>query len=456
MATRSPKKPNLFSEDLYTGFREANTASSNPRLFRGVTIIRSGLGNKRDKHLYPASAMKEAVAAGLFNDLRAFLDHPTTVEEQVQPERSVRDLVGVYRNPRFVEEGATGGRVVADLHILKSHDWIASGIRELSELGLADKVGISIIGNGVTVPEKYRENGEEFEVHRVKKFSRIKSADIVTQAGAGGGFTNLLESAREKTEHSDMDVKDILNAIAEAATAGDTAKVQDLTTKLTEAQAAAEGDVAETETADEAKPADEAEGAGDENSDADGADEAEGDEADPVEEAGDCGCGKKVKESGKLPGAGNKSGSMTKKAKLPKQGRKFGEAAAEGDVKSLREVVADLQSKVDTLREENSTLKGQKAASALRAHITKRLTESKLPKVAKDRLRGKLVLMESKAEVDAEVSFAEGMFEDIDSRFEEVEGAGGSSHEGTSGAGSAEQNLREAVTGSGLRLKTRE
>jgi hypothetical protein len=443
MATTA--KPTQLVAESFDAFREANTASSNPRLFRGVTIIRSGLGNKRDKHLYPASAMKEAVDAGLFNDLRAFVDHPTSLEEQVQPERSVRDFCGVYRNPRFLAEGANGGRVVADLHILKSHDWVASGIRELAEMGLADKVGISILGSGVTVPDKYREGDQEFEVSRVKKFSKVRSADIVTQAGAGGGFSNFLESAREEAlEQTDMDPKELLKQIAEAAAAGDTAKVKELTAQITEASDEADDDKAEEKAADDA-----ADDSDDEDEDGEEeAKETKDDAATTVTEESkveeDCGCGKGKKKDVAEAAAGAAAVATKKSGKRKKVGKKFGENESTD--------VTALQAELDALREENATLKGQARAKTLQTHIAKRLGESKLPATAKDKLKSKLALMESQADVDAEVAFAEALFVGVaETQFEEVEAGGGASHEGQQST--VEQKLQEAVVGVGLKFK---
>jgi hypothetical protein len=161
-----------FSASAEALLSEANTGSSNGRVFRGVTIIKAGLGNMQDKHLYTPAALKKAVDAGHFTDLRAFVDHPRRSDERDQPERTVRDLAGVYRSPQFIEDDK-GARVVADFHILASQDWLAQGIRELADMGLGDKIGISILGGGRTTKAKHMTESGEIPVDRVDEITRL-------------------------------------------------------------------------------------------------------------------------------------------------------------------------------------------------------------------------------------------------------------------------------------------
>ncbi len=209
------------------------------RVFRGVTIIRAGLGNRRDMNFYPEGALKEAVNERKFEGLKAYADHPTSVDEQIQPERTVRDFVGLYSNTRY-KEGTAGkpGRVVGDLRIFRAHRWLSDVVDELVEIGQADKIGISINGNGRTERQRVREAGEELEANVVSKFLALRSADVVTEAGAGGGFQQILESARGASKENTMGRKQILKALREAAEAGDTEKVKKLGADLAEAEEA--------------------------------------------------------------------------------------------------------------------------------------------------------------------------------------------------------------------------
>lgn len=229
-----------FKFNQVTSLRESNLKPSvrgvgGGRVYRNVTLIRAGLGNRRDMNFYPDAALREAANEGKFEGLKAYADHPTSVDEQIQPERTVRDFVGLYENTRF-REGVRGrpGRVVGDLRILKAHRWLSDVVDELIEIKHADKIGISINGNGKTERKNVREAGEELEANVVSKFVLLKSADIVTEAGAGGGFQQILESARGASKEKPMNRKEIMAALREAADAGDTDKVKDLTTQLEE------------------------------------------------------------------------------------------------------------------------------------------------------------------------------------------------------------------------------
>ncbi len=241
---------------------------------------------------YPDGALKEAADGGKFEGLKAYADHPTAVDEQIQPERTVRDFVGLYTNTKF-KEGRNGkpGRVVGDLRILRAHRWLSDVVDELVEIGQSDKIGISINGNGRTERQRVREAGEELEANVVSKFLTLRSADVVTEAGAGGGFQQILESARGASKENTMGRKAIMKALREAAEAGDTEKVKKLTADLEEA----EEDAADDDKADKgakgkktAKPAKgkkkPVEEAADADDDAEDGDDDGEDAVDPDEE----------------------------------------------------------------------------------------------------------------------------------------------------------------------------
>ena len=167
------------------------------RKFTGVTLIKSGLGNSRDRNYYPPETLERAVREGRFNKLRAYIDHPDSVSEEIQPERTVRDWAGVYTNPRYNPERKT---VEADLTVFRSHKWLADTVEDLQKMGHGDMIGLSINGRGKTEPARRRleeAGGEEVDVNEVSDFLELRSTDIVTEAGAGGGFVaDMLESAR--------------------------------------------------------------------------------------------------------------------------------------------------------------------------------------------------------------------------------------------------------------------
>lgn len=218
------------------------------RVFKGVTLIKSGLGNRRDKNYYPPEALKDGVSQGLFEGLRAFADHPDSVSEEIQPERSVRDLVGVYENAQYDDNAQA---VTADLRILRSHSWLSEAIDELIDAGHADKIGLSINGRGETEPTRrhLEEAGGEVEVNELKKFIELRSTDVVTEAGAGGGFAQLVESARRAKvqESAPMKKSTVLAQLREAVRKGNLDEAK----KLEKAVDTAEDDTREAADDDE-------------------------------------------------------------------------------------------------------------------------------------------------------------------------------------------------------------
>jgi hypothetical protein len=428
------KALNVFTPFAYESeepFVEGAAGGSNGRLFKGVTVIQSGLGNARDRHFYTPEALKEAVNDGLFEDLSAYVDHPTKIDEEIQPERTFKDLVGIYRNPRFVE-GANGARVVADFHVLKSHNWLAEGIRDLVGMGLGKKVGVSILGSGRTSPGKHRleETGETIDVQRVDKFTRMRSADIVTQAGAGGGFQNLSESAVEAVvrERKDMNAEEILAKIQEAAAAKDADTVQTLSAQLKEMGAppvAAKVD-AVAEATDE----------DDEDEETEEAEESAVAPAGKVEEKGGCSCG----------GMKEASPTVLKRAARGKGGKKF----AEADSEIVREVAQ--------LRKDNAKLQAQLDAHGIASYINTKIAEADFDEKTAKSVRARLRTMTDKAQIDAEIEYhntlRESLAEEVLSRFDRIEGAGGSNFRETAGGGTTvADKLQGTITASGLTLK---
>jgi hypothetical protein len=212
------------------GLRPSQRESSGGRLYKGVTIIKAGLGNRRDMHFYPADSLRAAVREGKFEGIRAYADHPTSIDDQIQPERTIRDMVGLYENAKYVESG--GGRVVADLRVLRAHKWLAEVIDELIEVKHADKIGISINGAGETEVREVNVDGETLEVNAVAEFQKIRSADIVTEAGAGGGFQQILESARGASRETMNERQKLVKALKEAGKTGNVKTIRECAAAL--------------------------------------------------------------------------------------------------------------------------------------------------------------------------------------------------------------------------------
>lgn len=126
---------------------------------------------------------KEALESGkhLFGKgVRSFENHPSANEKWDQPERRIGDIIG------WLSEDAVydGKDLWANLTIKESK---REEIKELAEAGV---IAVSIRASGELVEGT---NGME-----LKKFTSVHSVDIVTTAGAGGSFGEVLESDRPK------------------------------------------------------------------------------------------------------------------------------------------------------------------------------------------------------------------------------------------------------------------
>lgn len=124
---------------------------------------------------------KEALESGkhLFSKgVRIFRNHPSESAKWEQPERKIEDIIG------WLAEDATydGKDLYANAEFIESEQ---GRIKELAEAGV---IGMSIRAMGEMTEGK---NGME-----LKKFTAVHSVDVVTQAGAGGKFVDVLESAR--------------------------------------------------------------------------------------------------------------------------------------------------------------------------------------------------------------------------------------------------------------------
>lgn len=126
---------------------------------------------------------KEALESGkhLFSKgVRIFRNHPSESAKWEQPERKIEDIIG------WLSEDATydGKDLYANATFIESEQ---ERIKELAEAGV---IGMSIRAMGEMTEGK---NGME-----LKKFTAVHSVDVVTQAGAGGKFVDVLESARNQ------------------------------------------------------------------------------------------------------------------------------------------------------------------------------------------------------------------------------------------------------------------
>jgi hypothetical protein len=194
-----------------TELLEAQTvAGETGRHVAEVTLIRSGT-SKQGNHYSPA-VLRES--APLFEGAIAFADHQKPGD---LPERSVRDIVGYYRNVReLTESGAS--RLRAELHLVPGTDWLYSLLQESQNH--PSLCGLSIDAFGET------ERGSD-GTNLVKSLKKVLSVDVVTRPSAGGSFDRLIQSERktpvvvaDPTQPSEQD-KIIAQLQEQARTQGD-------------------------------------------------------------------------------------------------------------------------------------------------------------------------------------------------------------------------------------------
>lgn len=153
----------------------------NERHVARVRLIRAGW-SKNDRY-YPDHALQ--AASGLWEGVKAYADHPGRSEQKDRPERSVRDIVGVYENITHLD-GATR----ADFRVIgAAREWLWPLVEESVRTG-RDLIGLSINALGQTV--KGEAEGRKGIV--VEAITHANSVDVVTEPAAGGGFETLMMS----------------------------------------------------------------------------------------------------------------------------------------------------------------------------------------------------------------------------------------------------------------------
>lgn len=184
-----------------------------------VVLIQEGMGNLKDAYYYSRAALESAVA--VFEGKKIYADHPTSVEESVRPERSVKDVLGHFENVALVEAEDGRSMLEADVVILpdEPYRWARALMRHSVEYAKKypdkDFVGLSINASGdaepmpitklmeMSLPESSMLKVKQAQaegVESVKVVSAIREAvscDLVTEAGAGGRVLEMIE--KEKT-----------------------------------------------------------------------------------------------------------------------------------------------------------------------------------------------------------------------------------------------------------------
>lgn len=150
---------------------------------------------------YTGAALREAVANKVFEGMHAYAMHPRkgTPEDREPGNRDLRQLVGYYRNVRFVESGSQGRPVVAgELVLNKGQGWFQN-LLESTVAARQDGVqlcGISIDAEGFVEPGEV--GGRRYNLCR--SITSAPSADVVSEAAAGGSIVRRLRESVARTQ----------------------------------------------------------------------------------------------------------------------------------------------------------------------------------------------------------------------------------------------------------------
>lgn len=205
-------------KDKYKGFTK----------FRSV-MLQEGLGNFGDAYYYSAEALQSA--APVFEGKKIYADHPSSLDEQVRPERSVRDVLGHFENVHVEQLDDGRSQLIGDVVILPddSFTWARSLMAHAVEFHekFPDKefIGLSINASGDAKPTQLAEfmkselpqsvmtklteavgKGID-EIKVVSAITEAVSCDLVTEAGAGGAIKNYLESNNLNLKGENMKTK---------------------------------------------------------------------------------------------------------------------------------------------------------------------------------------------------------------------------------------------------------
>jgi len=179
-----------------------------------VTVVKGG--KSTNGFYYDSNALRQI--AEMVNGARAYADHGRRPEDQAT--RSVRDLVGYYKDASYVPNDPTTplGRVDATLHIMEAEGRLWSLIKEAVELGKPDLVGVSIDIFGIA------EHDANLQARHVSKVLKLNSCDVVTAASAGGAFQRILHD-----EGDDMDPENEQNNAGAGVQTADPPGAQSIT-----------------------------------------------------------------------------------------------------------------------------------------------------------------------------------------------------------------------------------
>lgn len=224
---------------IRTRLKEASSTPNNGSKFQ-VLLIQEGLGNLKDCFYYTKQALQNA--SPVFEGKKCYADHPSSIEENVRPERSTRDILGYYQDVQYSESADGRGQLVANLitvvdpNLSWAQALLSNSIQYAQSYPNADFVGLSINASGEAdeipltqflqqneIPNSVMPKLQEAQaqgIDTLRVVSALKDAlscDLVTDAGAGGRILKMIEQekrpmakkeSKEKEHKEDMESKE--------------------------------------------------------------------------------------------------------------------------------------------------------------------------------------------------------------------------------------------------------
>jgi hypothetical protein len=142
-------------------------------------------GDRQGASAYYPKEVLEANAHLFKAGTKVYWNHPTLTEMEERPVRDAREILG-----HFTEDASYDGKDLnGKIKVLESQ---RQRVMELAEDGL---IGLSIRAEG-----RLQESATGDRV--LAEFTKVHSVDVVTEAGAGGKFTQVLESQGSKNPAS--------------------------------------------------------------------------------------------------------------------------------------------------------------------------------------------------------------------------------------------------------------
>lgn len=210
------KESSIKDKFIHCSFRESD---SRPSAATGakyqVVLIEEGMGNLKDCFYYTRECLEGA--ASMFEGKKCYVDHPSTIDEQTRPERSVKDIAGNFEGVHVEESEDGAARLVGVLNVLPGNSYEATRTLLSHAVDYSEKypdkdfIGLSINASGDAEPQSLQEFLKESvipesampklkqalaegidQVRVVKAIRDAVSCDLVTEAGAKGKVLKLL------------------------------------------------------------------------------------------------------------------------------------------------------------------------------------------------------------------------------------------------------------------------